>query len=135
MVKDSPGIQCKVILNSKELPRSSSQWTRARKCKLSFSEDRLHFLDFSVRYGDVEKATIHVYQSALMFEYGIFSLQHHGETVFFGIKYDDFWKGDLPFPVERVKEETPFLLVRKSVLLVMILYVIWQLIKMLINNS
>jgi len=122
-------IQCKVIENSDVFPSSSRQWTRAEKCKLEFTEDALHFKTSVIRYEDIEDAKIHIYQSALLFEYGVFSLTSGGKTLYFGIKYDTLWKDELPFAVERIHVETPFLQIRKAVLFVMVLYVIWELIK------
>ena len=119
-------MRCKVIQDREQLPRSSSEWTRASKCTLQMREDRLTFLDKSIPYSLIDKAELHIYQSALFFEYGIFSIHHEGTTTHFGIKYDDYWKGDLPVEVERKTEETPFLLVRKSVIVVMIIYIIWE---------
>lgn len=130
MIGNSPVvIQCKIIENADSFPSSSRQWTRAEKCTLEFTGEALHFKSSSVKYEEIEDAKVHIYQSALLFEYGVFSFNIGGKTVYFGIKYDSLWKNELPFPVERIHVETPFLLIRKAVLLVMVLYVIWEFIK------
>lgn len=120
---------CKVILNSEELPRLSRQWTRAQKCTLTFKEDGLAYLDQFTPYTKIEKATIHIYQSALFFEYGILSISTLEGKHHFGIKYSEEWQGELPFAVERIKGETPFLLFRKSLILCIIVYIFWELVK------
>ena len=122
-------LNCKVIPNRKDVPTSSKEWTRAKKCSLTVDKTQLIFDDNTIRYEDIEHATITIYQSALFFEYGILSVNSHGVTHHFGIKYDDFWKGPLPFEVDRVSTETPFLLFRKGLILLIIVYIFWEVVK------
>jgi len=122
-------INCKIIPNRKELPTSSKEWTRAQKCSLTVAKEKLIFDGSIIRFNEIEKATITIYQSALFFEYGILSLTSNGETNHFGIKYDDFWKGPLPFEVDRNVTETPFLLFRKGLILLIIVYIFWEVVK------
>jgi hypothetical protein len=120
---------CKVILNSEELPRLSKQWTRAKRCTLTFEKEGLSYLDLFTLYSEIDEATIQIYQSALFFEYGILSISTPNGKHHFGIKYSDEWKDTLPFPVERVKENTPFLLFRKSLILCIVVYIFWEVLR------
>lgn len=120
---------CKVILNSEELPRLSRQWTRARRCNLTFEEEGLSYLNLFTSYAEINKATIHIYPSALFFEYGILSISTPEGKHHFGIKYSEEWQGKLPFAVERIKENTPFLLFRKSLILCIVVYIFWEILK------
>lgn len=122
-------IPCKVIQDSDVLPKSSRQWTRAKKCNLILEREFLQFENIQINYSDIESAAIHIYKSALFLEYGILSITSGGKTNYFGIKYDDNWQGELPFKVDRIHEETPFLLFRKSLIIVIIIYIFWELIK------
>lgn len=120
---------CKVIQDADELPKSSKLWKRSKKFTLIIHDDHLSFNDTAIPYSEIDKASLHIYQSALFLEYGILSVQYRNKLYYFGIKYDDFWKNALPFEVERIKEETPFLLFRKSLIIVIIIYIFWELVK------
>ena len=120
---------CKVILNSEKLPNLSRQWTRAKRCTLTFEKEGLRYLDRFTPYREIDEATIHIYQSALFFEYGILSISTPAGKHHFGIKYSEEWQGKLPFAVERIKENTPFLLFRKSLILCIIVYIFWEILK------
>ena len=67
-----------------------------------------------------------IYKSAFFFEYGILSLTAVGKTYHFGLKYCEFWKGDLPFEVEKIHEETPFIIFRRSLILLILVYIFWK---------
>lgn len=127
--KPSETFSCKLIQDSQELPKSSRDWTRARRCTLSFTDNGLKYLDFFIPYEDITKATIHIYTSAFFFEYGIFSITTNEFTHHFGIKYSDYWKEELPFPVERIAQETPFILFRKSLIILILIYIFWEVVK------
>jgi hypothetical protein len=120
---------CKVILDSEELPHLNRQWTRARRCTLSFEKLGLSYLDQFTPYSEINDATIHIYQSALFFEYGVFSISTPTGKHHFGIKYSEEWQNNLPFAVKRIREETPFLLFRKSLIICIIVYIFWELLK------
>jgi len=122
-------IPCKGILDSNEFPKESRQWKRAKKYSLILKSDQLAFNGHVTKFEDIDRATIHIYQSALFLEYAVLSITSDGITNHFGIKYDDIWKSDLPFEVERIKEGTPFLLFRKSLIIVIIIYIFWQIVK------
>jgi hypothetical protein len=124
-----PPFACKVILNSEELPKLSRQWTRAKRCTLTFKKEGLWYLDLFTHYSEIDEATIHVYQSALFFEYGILSISTPTGRHHFGIKYSEEWHGELPFAVKRIHEETPFLLFRKSLIFCIIIYIFWEILK------
>lgn len=133
-MNDTPNIivetfSCKIIKNRIELPKSNRDWTRAKSCKLSFTKNGLEYLDTITPYEEITQATIHIYQSAFFFEYGIFSISTHHFTHHFGIKYSDYWKGELPFPVERIAEETPFILFRRSLIIMILVYIFWEVVK------
>ncbi len=120
---------CKVILDSEELPRQSRQWTRAKRCTLTFDKNGLVYNDTFTPYPEIDNAEIHIYQSALFFEYGILSISTPSGKHHFGIKYSEKWQEELPFAVERVQESTPFLLFRKSLILCIVIYIFWELLK------
>jgi len=125
----SAPISCKVILNSEDLPRLSRQWTRAKRSTLTFEKEGLRYLDMFTSYSEIDEATLHIYQSALFFEYGILSITTGAGKHHFGIKYSEEWQGTLPFAVERVKENTPFLLFRKSLIVCIVVYIFWEVLK------
>ncbi|MBM9606210.1 hypothetical protein [Desulfopila inferna] len=125
----SPSFTCKIIPDSDELPGSSKQWTRAKRCTLRVLDDRLIYNDTYTSYAEMEKAEIHIYQSALFFEYGILSIKAGGKTNHFGIKYSDYWKGELPFPLERIHEETPYIFLRRTLIVAIIAYILWEIIQ------
>jgi hypothetical protein len=127
--KPATPFSCKVILNSEELPRLSRQWTRAKRCTLIFEKDGLSYLDLFTPYSEIDEAKIHIYQSALFLDYGIFTISTPVGKHHFGIKYSKEWQGELPFAVERVHESTPFLLFRKSLILCIIVYIFWEILK------
>ncbi len=121
--------KCKVIYDRDELPRSNKQWTRAKRCTLTLEDNGLSYDDRFISYDDIHHARLHIYPSAFFFEYGILSITTRKETVHFGIKYSPEWQGDLPFAVERVKEDTPFLLFRRIVMLCIIIYIFWEVVQ------
>lgn len=126
----TPGeIVCKVIADSPVLPTSSKQWTRAKKCKLVIDHDGLHFQENFIGLESLKKCTMHIYKSALFFEYGVLAVETDDATYHFGVKYDDFWKGDLPFPMERARQETPFILFRQILIIVILVYIFWEVVK------
>jgi len=120
---------CKIIENGDEPPRSNKKWTRARRCRLQIHTDHLHFDGRSIPASNVEKAVLRIYKSAFFFEYAVFSIQAAGKRYHFGLKYDDFWKGNLPFAVERVHEETPFILFRRSLIVLILVYIFWKVVQ------
>jgi hypothetical protein len=120
---------CKIILDSEQLPSSNKQWTRAKRCTLTIPAGGLQFKDIFIPFEDIEKATLHIYQSALFFEYAVLSITSGGKTHHFGIKYSEYWKGDLPFSVERVQEETPYLLFRRALMVIILAYIIMEIIR------
>ena len=120
---------CKVIYDRDELPRSHKQWTRAKRCTLTLEDRGLSYGDRFISYIDIHHARLHIYPSAFFFEYGILSITTPKGTDHFGIKYSPEWQGDLPFAVERVKEETPFILFRRIVMLCIIIYIFWEVVR------
>lgn len=128
---DSPAQEfpCKIITGSEELPHSSKLWRRAKRCNLRVDRQSLHFLDSSISYKDIDQATIHIYSSAFFFEYGILAIRAGETRVYFGIKYSDFWKGILPFPVERIEEHSPYILFRRGLIIMIFIYIFWEVVK------
>lgn len=127
---DTPvSFKCKVILDSDEMPKSSRQWTRAKRSELVIDSRGLTYANHFTSFNEIEEATIHVYKSALFLEYCILSIKNNNSTHYFGVKYSDYWKGDLPFEVKTVHEETPFLLFRKSLIILIIIYIFWEVVK------
>ncbi len=120
---------CKIILDHDELPKSSKQWTRAKKYKLVIDKEGLSYGGFFTPFEDIEKATMHIYQSAFFFEYSILSIKSGKSTHYFGIKYSDYWKGDLPFELEKIHEKSPYLLFRKSLIILILIYIFWEVVK------
>lgn len=118
----------KVIRDKETFPSASKRWNRAPKCTLKIESTELSYDDWCIPFKEINKATIRTYRSALFFEYAILSIETDSNTHHFGIKYDDYWKGELPFAVERISEDTPFLLVRQAIIVCGIIYVLWQLI-------
>ncbi len=127
---DKPVVfKCKVILDSDEMPKSSRQWTRAKRSELVIDSKGLSYSNHFTRFAEIEEAKIHVYKSALFLEYCILTIKKQNSTHYFGIKYSDYWKGELPFDVEIIHEETPFLLFRKSLIILILIYIFWEVVK------
>lgn len=120
---------CKVILNSDDFPQSNKQWTRAKKSKLHITGKGLSYEDYFVPFSEIKKATINIYKSALFMEYSILSIKHGETTHYFGLKYTDYWKGELPFALKTIHKDTPFLLYRKSLIILIVIYILWQVVK------
>ena len=120
---------CKAILDKEEMPSSSRQWTRAKKYTLTFEEKGLAYGTIFTPYSEIEKATLHIYKSAFFFEYGILALETTAGKHFFGIKYSDFWKKDLPFEIEHREEETPYILFRRILMISILVYILWEVMK------
>ena len=120
---------CKAILDKEEMPSSSKQWTRAKKYTLTFKDNGLEYGVFFTPYSEIEKATLHIYKSAFFFEYAILALETTAGKHFFGIKYSDFWKEDLPFAIEHREEETPYIFFRRILMVCIIVYIVWEILK------
>lgn len=120
---------CKAILDRNEMPNSSREWNRAKKYTLTFEEDGLAYGSIFTPYTEIESATLHIYKSAFFFEYGILRIETPTGNHFFGIKYSDFWKGELPFTLEHKEEESPYILYRRILMIGIVVYIIWEIVK------
>ena len=118
---------CKLISNKEEVSLLGKDWAYAKRCFLEFGNNKLIFPENDIYFNEIKLATMRIYRSAFFIQGCVLTIKGDSFIHHFGLKYSDFWKAELPFKVERVNERPPFLLLRQSLIIILIIYVLYQL--------
>ncbi len=127
---DSPeAFVCKAIFNRDEVPLFGKEWKRAKQCMLEVDSAGFSFGGTAIPYKKIDQITLRTFESAFFFKCCVITLKGEDFSHHFAMRYSEFWEKELPVKVERVKEETPFLQVRKAVMVLIIIYIIYELLR------
>ena len=104
-------------------------WAFSRRGRLKVYNDHLTCGDWRVEYSEVKAATLYTFRSTFYLPGHILKLETADRTYHFGLNGAKFWKGELPFPVEREKAKLryswPSLLAR-IVLIGYLVHLLWK---------
>lgn len=109
-----------------ELSRSFS-WVTAKKGVLELHSDSLGFRDWRIAYADIEDARLYSIWSILPGY--VLQIKSNGRVYQFGLNAGKFWRGELPFPVEREKgavKNTIYSELIRILIVAYVVYLIWS---------
>lgn len=120
---------CKALLDKDQVSLLGKEWAFAKRCLLEVKEDKLIVSGKEILFKSIKSATLRIYRSAFFIQGCILTIKGEGFTHNFGLTYSDYWKGDLPFSVQRSYETPPFLLIRQGIVFILILYTAYMIIQ------
>lgn len=127
-IKES--FNCNAIFDQEEVPLVGKVWKRAKQCILEVDDGGFHFNDTTIAHERLKRVSLRVFDSGFFIRCCVVTLQGDDFCHHFAMKYSDFWEKDLlPIQVEKVKEETPFLMVRKALIVLIVFYIVYELLK------
>ncbi|MFO0898059.1 MAG: hypothetical protein U0836_11605 [Pirellulales bacterium] len=80
--------------------RRSLNWALARRGTLEVWTDALRFKDWQIPYAQIDEAVLHSIWQGLLPGF-VLVVKSKGTIYQFGLNYGKFWKGELPFAVDR----------------------------------
>ena len=76
-------------------------WLLSRRARLKVFSDRLECGDWKIKREEISSAVLYSIRQSLVIPGYVLKVETDGKTYHFGLNYDSFWKGELPFPVKR----------------------------------
>ena len=104
-------------------------WVTARRAILKVFPDRVECGDWVIPNERIEEATLYSIRTSLVIPGYVLKLTTEEKAYHFGLNAGKFWKGDLPFPVEREKGKltySKFSIAIRIALVAYICYYIWS---------
>ncbi len=120
---------CKAVLDKETVPLFGKEWKRAKRFDLVVDSRGITFGETTISYQEIDHLTLRVFESALFIKCCVISLKGKDFSYHFAMKYSEFWEGNLPIEIERIEEETPLLYVRKALIFMIVVYILYELIK------
>jgi hypothetical protein len=80
--------------------RHSLNWVVSRRGTLRVTSDALECGNWRIAYDDIDEAVLFRTRQAFIPCY-VLRVRSHGRIYQFGLNPGSYWKGDLPFPVQR----------------------------------
>lgn len=80
--------------------RHSLNWVLSRRATLRVTSDALECGNWRITYDDIDEAVLFRTWQAFIPCY-VLRVRSHGSIYQFGLRAASYWKGDLPFPVQR----------------------------------
>ena len=105
-------------------------WIAARRAMLKVFDDHLECGDWRIDYEDIITATLYSVRAQFFLPAFVLRVETGSTTYHFGLNAGSFWKGDLPFPVQREKARmrySPFSIAVRVIFLSGIVYFVWTL--------
>ncbi|MFH0946973.1 MAG: hypothetical protein V2A76_17415 [Planctomycetota bacterium] len=117
----------KAVTSEEGGPGHAFSWARARRGLLEVTDEEISLGQWKIRYEEIEEATL--LSTRQMFIPGfILRVRARGVTYHFGLNWGRFWKGELPFPVERKRARLRRSWIRLTIrflTLALIVYWLW----------
>ncbi|MEM6821482.1 MAG: hypothetical protein AAF558_06030 [Verrucomicrobiota bacterium] len=104
-------------------------WVLSRRGILKVYEDRLECGDWTIPYIGISDAILYSVTSTLFIPGYVLKVSTKERTYHFGLNWNPFWKGELPFPVKREKGKlgySRFSLIIRFFLVGYLLYLLWN---------
>jgi hypothetical protein len=121
----------KAIIAEGEQRQVGLNWAVSRRGVLRVYEDRLECGKWVIPYGEIQKGVLFSYRSPFSRIPGyILTVEAQDKTYHFGMNgWGKFWKGELPFEVERQAGSLKFSwvsVIGRGILLGYLCYVLWD---------
>ena len=103
-------------------------WLFSRRAVLKVFDDHLVCGDWKVDYRDIQSAVLYSIRSFFLPGY-VRRVDTVGKTYHFGLQGGRYWRGTLPFTVQREKGRigySPFSIVVRAVLIGCLLHLLWS---------
>ncbi|MDM8518351.1 hypothetical protein QUF76_19320 [Desulfobacterales bacterium HSG16] len=123
---------CKAVLNKNQVSLLGRDWAFSKRCQLEIKEDKFIVAGQEILLEAIKSATLRIYRSAFFIQGCVLTIKGEGFIHNFGLNYSDYWKSDLPFPVQRSYEKPPYLLIRQGIVVILILYSTYKIIQWLL---
>jgi hypothetical protein len=111
--------------------RYSHNWVMSRRGILRVTTEGLECGNWYISYSDIQEAVL--FSTRQMFIPGyVLRVRTNSQIYQFGLNPGAFWKGDLPFPVQRERirlKYSPFSILVRLLWLAAMAYFIWRLFK------
>ncbi|MFA4828816.1 MAG: hypothetical protein WC855_10825 [Thermodesulfovibrionales bacterium] len=118
---------CKAILNKEKTSEIGMDWATSKRCLLKIADDYIETANIKIPFSEIQSATLRIVPSAFFIPGCILSVVNTTGTVHhFGLRYSSYWKGDLPFMVERLSSHVPLLWPRRILILAILFWFIWK---------
>jgi hypothetical protein len=104
-------------------------WMLARRARLLVFNDRLECGDWRIENTEIKNAVLYSVRQSFVIPGYILKVETENKTYHFGLNYGSFWKGDLPFSVQRENGRlaySPFSIVLRIAALAYLGYLLWQ---------
>ncbi|MDH4127921.1 MAG: hypothetical protein OEV44_04155 [Spirochaetota bacterium] len=120
---------CRAILEHDGIFDISSStdpaWVNAEKYTLYADENHFQVAGISIPYSEILNARLAILPSAVFFPMCILTIKTKDNRIFhFGLRYNSFWKKDLPFSIERIVTKPTLLWPRRIAVWIILLTVI-----------
>jgi len=103
-------------------------WILARRARLKLFEGHLICGDWNIPYSAINKAVLYSIRSTFFIPGYVLKLETSEKTYHFGLNCGTFWKGDLPFPVERKRGKLKYSIFSIIARIIVIAYLIYWLV-------
>ena len=104
-------------------------WLFSRRAQLRVFSDRIECGDWRIGNSEIKHAVLFAIRQSLVIPGYVLKVETAEKTYHFGLNYSAFWKGELPFTVERTKGRlaySPFSIVIRFIALGAVAYLLWQ---------
>lgn len=109
--------------------KNGPNWVTARRASLKIFDDHLECGNWHVNFPEIERAVLYSFRSSLLLPGYILSVETNDRAYSFGLNgWGKFWKGELPFAVEREKGRLKlswFSIAVRAMLIGCIGYLLW----------
>lgn len=118
---------CKAISNKEKTSELGMDWATSKRCFLKVADDYIEAANIKIPFSEIQSATLRIVPSAFFMPGCILTVVNTTGTVnHFGLRYSAYWKGDLPFKVERLSSQVPLLWPRRILILAILFWLIWK---------
>ncbi len=92
----------KAIIKAGDALEHGPNWVTARRARLKVFENRLECADWVIRYDEISAATLYAVRSPVLRIPGyVLQIDSSDKRYHFGLNTNRYWRGELPFPVQR----------------------------------
>ncbi len=120
----------KAVIAEGDQLRCGPRWIAARRAKLRLYSDRLECGNWTVPYDQIRDAVLTSFRSPILRIPGyVLSVRTDEKTYHFGLSGSRYWRGELPFPVNRERGRlrlSAISLLARGVLLGFVVYYAWR---------
>ena len=120
----------KAIIADGDQLKMGPQWITSRRARLRLFDDHLICGDWNVRYDDIREAVLASFRSPILRIPGyVLSVRTDTHTYHFGLNGWRYWKGELPFSVNRTNTRLRMSwisIVARAILIGYVAYAVWR---------